>query len=727
MDKSIAISSVEVTYSEKTWKIFVYDLAAPAVITAGFYWASWKYAGPLLFEKVYQDYNLATNPRFYYPVKEFCYGYVPYAGLALGFLVFGVLSYQLEFIPGPGRLLVNFLRRFKKRTELTIKKEFEDLSHPKTYDFKAPDSVQFMKQLQGELKPTKDKPWNEPWSIDRNSICIGFLNPFETSKKSRFRNVVLETAGRNLHTAIIGASGSGKTVSYIGPTLAMDSLNPTIGTFTINPKGDLKLKRFAFAGIHQHFKKTGEFLNKIQVLSFSDKKHSLMYDPFLFGSEISSSLDIQNKICGSMVFVNEFYKTVAYNFVGKFAAIMADEPKLRYRLTLRHLVYYLGNPQAIAYLEQYIEKATNKENLNFLKNTDIKNLIGIQSHLSTFVDNADLAHIFDDFGRPCLNLISTLQDSGNVFIEVDTISKGAVSKSAGKMLIRDLQVLASKRDCEDLPRDNLISVNLDEFGSFAYPEFIDFLDKARSSGFLITLAFQDLANLEKEGLPRSFKNEVLANTSNKFFFKLADNVVSEYASEFLGSRYAITETQSYSSSAATLSDAQQGSTGIRHQKELLPFVLPTQLQTLNKGQCYIKIATDKYGPVAGAATIGLFPEDGMPSSEEVFKYMRMSFDASLKHPGRDKLLPITNEYDPYANLRNNRIQDPILASGSAPSAGSLASPVSDESGSEAGFEDQVNGVGESDFSQPELDQEQKQRDDVDDLLSGFVKSSDDDL
>lgn len=493
-------------------------------------------------------------------------------------------------------------------------------------------------------------------------MVIGNLNSFESEKRGIFRNVVLETGGRNLHTAIIGASGSGKTVSYIGPTLALDSLNPAVGTFTINPKGDVKLKRFAFAGIHQHYKRTGEFLNRIQVISFNDKQKSLMYDPFLFGKEIDSSLNIQNKICGSFIFQVEYYKTMAQNFVAKFASIMESEPQLRYRLTLRHLVYYMENPSHIAYLDQYIQDSNNRQKLNSLQKYDTDTILGIQSHLATFVDNNDLLHIFDDFTRPCLNLVDTLQDSGNIFIEVDTISKGGVSKSFGKMLIRDLQVMASKRDSGQMPSANRIAVNLDEFGSFAYPDFIDFLDKGRSSGFMIALAFQDLANLQKEGLTLSFQNEVLGNTSNKFFFKLADNKVSLYASEFLGSRYANTETVSYSSSANTMADSQQGSTGVRYQKELMPYVLPTELQSLKMGQCFVKIMTAKHGPVTGAATIGLLPDDGMPTATEVEDYMQKSFNASLRHPGWDRLLPITNDFDPYGKLRNNKVQDPITSS-----------------------------------------------------------------
>lgn len=659
MDKNVAISRVVVRYSEKPSRILFWDLFLPVLITVVLGFVFWKYLGPLLFGHLYRDFNLGHNPRPYHLIRALCYDYFQYVGFTLGALVFCVLSFQGEFPPGPGRLVRVFIRRWKKRSELQVEKKFEDLSHPGPFDFQSPEVIAFSKSLRQE---GGGGGWKEPWTQDPSNILLGNLRAFDPEKRGKFRHVVLETKGRNLHTAVIGASGSGKTVSYIGPTLALDSLNPRIGTFCINPKGDLKLKRFALAGVHQDFRRSGTFKNRIQVISFQDKKNSLLYDPFLFGREIDSSLNIQNKICGSFVFQVEFYKTMAQNFVGKFAAIMATEPKLQNRLTLRHLVYYMGNPQAIAYLREYIEDSINKENLNFLMRYNPENLLGIQSHLSTFVDNADLAHIFDDFSRPCVNLVDTIQESGNVFVEVDTISKGGVSKSFGKMLIRDLQVMASKRDSGAMPMDNFISVNIDEFGSFAYPDFIDFLDKGRSSGFMIALAFQDLANLQKEGLPISFQNEVLGNTSNKFFFRLADNKVSQYASDFIGSRYAETEVLSFSTSSNTLADSHQGSRGVRYQKELMPYILPSDLQRLRLGQCYVKFATGNpnHGPVSGAASIGLFPDEGMPSPEEVRKYMELSFAASRKHPGWDRLLPVTNDFDPYGPLRNSRVQEPIL-------------------------------------------------------------------
>ncbi len=713
MKKNVAISEVTISYSEKPWKIFIWDILFPIIFSALVYFCFWKWLGPHLFKKFYYEFKIVREPNSYYVIKNFFYNLLPYFGLFLCFGIFGVTSFQNESIPGPGRLLKILFRSFKKRTELNIEKKYEDLSHPAKFEFRSPEVQEFIKNLRGE---SKVKIWNYPWERNSDSICIGSLNAFEAEKRNKFKYIVLETSGRNLHTAIIGASGSGKTISYIGPTLALDSLNPNVGTFTINPKGDLKLKRFAFAGIHQHFQKTGEFLNRIQVISFSDRKNSLMYDPFLFGSDVASSLDIQNKIIGSMTFENEFYKTMASTFVTKFAAIMGSEPKLKYRLTLRHLVYYLSNPQSIAFLTEYVEDSINKENLNYLQKQDIKNLLGIQGHLSTFVDNADISHIFDDFEKPCLNIVSTLQDSGNVFVEVDTISKGAVSKSFGKMLVRDLQIMASKRDSGMLPHKNLISVNLDEFGSFAYGEFIDFLDKGRSSGFLITLAFQDLANLQKDGLPRSFMNEVLANTSNKLFFKLADNTVSEYASEFLGTRYAKTETESFSASANTLADSQQGSKGVRFQNELIPYVLPSELQTLKIGQCYAKIASPKYGPIVGAGTIGLFPDDGMPSSEEVLKYMSMSYKASQKHPGHDKLLGITNDFDPYGKFRNRKIQEPIISK-----------PKTEIKEVEETEQNLVEDNKESD-SQEEIERHRivkKDNDDIDDILSALTRSEDD--
>jgi len=104
-----------------------------------------------------------------------------------------------------------------------------------------------------------------------------------------------------------------------------------------------------------------------------------------------------------------------------------------------------------------------------------------------------------------------------------------------------------------------------------------------------------------------------------------------------------------------MSDSQMGSQGYSFRQQLLPNVLPAKLLNLEKGQAYVTIANKKLGPVSAAATIGLYPENGLPTKEEAEHYLEYSFANSFKHPGANKLLPITESYDPYKYLRNDTI------------------------------------------------------------------------
>ncbi len=660
-NKNIGLSNVEVEYGEKIWKIFLFDIFIPIVFVTSLFFFFRQWLGPYIIELIYTDFDFSRNPEIFPYIKLFFFDYFQWISVLIFLLIFGKISYTHESIPGPGRLLKVVLRKFAKRSKLEITEESEDHSHPGLFDYKSKDVGSLKEYFSGEFD-IKDED-RLPYIKDSSNSIIGYLNPFDSKLKKNMKFIVLEREQRCYHTAVIGASGSGKTVSYIGPNLVFDSLNPTTGTFTLNPKGDYKLKKFAFIGIHKNYLITKKFKNMIQVVSFSDRKNSLAYDPFLFGNEIASSLDITNKLVDTLHFTEPYYKTQASDFVSKFSRIMATEEKLKFHLTLRHLVYYLGNPKAISFLSNYISGQTNLELLNSLASKNPEHLGGFYSHLSTFVDNEDLSFIFDDFSRPFLNLIDTVQNSGNVFVEVDTQSKTAVSQSFGKMLILDLQVLGTKRDSAQMPMDNFIAVNLDEFGSFAYNNVINFLDKARSSQFMISLAFQDLGNLETQGLDRAFRHLVLGNTTNKFFFTLSDDRAAKYASDLMGDGYFITKDVTHSTTQNSLADSQMGSKGVRFSKKLLPYVLPDQFMHLKKGQAYVRVSNEKVGSVHGSASIGLYPDDEMPSEEEVRDYMKMSYEASLRHPGAGSLLPITEKYDPYKCLRTNEIlmnhQEPV--------------------------------------------------------------------
>lgn len=149
MEKGIAISKVDVSYEERLSRILIWDVGAPVLITSILAFIFWKYVGPYTFAHLFHDFGLSSRPKLYYALRTFCYEYMQYVGVLLGFLIFGVTSFNQEVPPGPGRLVKVLVRRIKKRSELRIDKQFEDLSHPASYDFKAPSAVLFSRLLKG--------------------------------------------------------------------------------------------------------------------------------------------------------------------------------------------------------------------------------------------------------------------------------------------------------------------------------------------------------------------------------------------------------------------------------------------------------------------------------------------------------------------------------------------------------------------------------------------------
>ncbi len=83
-----------------------------------------------------------------------------------------------------------------------------------------------------------------------------------------------------------------------------------------------------------------------------------------------------------------------------------------------------------------------------------------------------------------------------------------------------------------LPVDTLVSVYIDEFGSICDPLFVETLNKARSSGMMVTLGCQTMHDLA--AISDNFMRRVDENTANKIILRQSDAAMCETIAKSIG-------------------------------------------------------------------------------------------------------------------------------------------------------------------------------------------------
>lgn len=114
----------------------------------------------------------------------------------------------------------------------------------------------------------------------------------------------------------------------------------------------------------------------------------------------------------------------------------------------------------------------------------------------------------------------------------------------GRLVINNLNYLAGSthRSSEAEPgRNTLVPVYLDEFASFACPEFGDLISKARSAGFALHFSHQSIGDLTE--VSPAFLNRITDNSATKIIMRINDPDSAEYFSRAFGTELYTKSTQ----------------------------------------------------------------------------------------------------------------------------------------------------------------------------------------
>ncbi len=332
---------------------------------------------------------------------------------------------------------------------------------------------------------------------------------------------------RSHHLQVLGMTGTGKTSGVFLPLIYQDALKkrPVI---ILDAKGELT----SINQLNAMLASIGRS-NDLLLFSLVHKDHSCTYNPLYVG-ECDPQVII-DAFFGNFKDENSFYRETAHTiFTNAFYVLHS----LGKPFTVMDVYTYLTNNTCRYAINNQV-KTAGKKGILYLRllNTQIIRLTeqykGWQ-HVITGFNNYLLAHKEDFLNDPDSDIVLTdaIRNRKIVYFQLPTNAYPIQAISIARMVQANLRYISSLIQTGQIPKDILVSVIIDEYASFAEESFVEVLNKARSSGMMVTIAHQSLSDLR--AISEAFMKRIDENTINKIYLKQTDPELCELIAQSMG-------------------------------------------------------------------------------------------------------------------------------------------------------------------------------------------------
>ncbi len=380
---------------------------------------------------------------------------------------------------------------------------------------------------------------------DRRTLLEEAIGYSVTSR----RNIMGSDINKSAHTAVVGASGSGKTVLL--DALMFEDMRQGKPVVFIDPKGD-----------------NGSLLNFINLCKLTGREF-YVFSEYWNGEGASalnpvkdgSNTNIADRIFKSFTWSEEHYAQICRDAIEDAVSILKGKGELVNLESIYNKLIEISDTKNI------------KDQL--YKRDDIQ---GILSRLKKIIRS--------DFGER-LNKASGLsfadiRDSKKcVYIGLPVLGFAEISRAIGKVILGDISYSAYKtyKHITPLGEDSLskLALYIDELSAVITDEFVEILNKVRGAKMELTFAFQSPSDIAKHD--KELCTQVLENTSNWFVFKQRIEDGAKIFSEAIGTM----ESKKQTTRVKDGEEQAQGSQ--RVVEELISH--PNILKNLNVGQCIL--------------------------------------------------------------------------------------------------------------------------------------------
>lgn len=354
----------------------------------------------------------------------------------------------------------------------------------------------------------------------------------------------------------------------------------------------------------------------IRLLSLSNRDLSVPYNPIKNGDRS----DIHSALMNSMTWSESFYRSVAsVALMTVVSGLCEYREKSKRRFHLGHIYELLNDSRKLRAFAAEMTRVgcRSSEEVQIMaaqmdKSTERTKFMGLIANLNQLINSAAGELISHDAEGGSFDFREAIQERRITYMLMNSLKLKESASVFGKLILQDLmQFVGEHYSRVDQSAVVPVTLVIDEFASFATPEFIEFMDRARGAGIGIVMAHQSRADLRE--ISPDFQSRIEANANTVIVSGVKTSEDAEHYAGMLGTKTTIKETIQVKDEGFWSGERQ---TGMKSRRNVEEFVLhPNILKGLKRGEVFVNssVVRPNWGLIRAEMAIDPNPKDTSPA------------------------------------------------------------------------------------------------------------------
>jgi hypothetical protein len=363
------------------------------------------------------------------------------------------------------------------------------------------------------------------------------------------------------HTLVVGATGSGKTVSEAW--IAGRLIERVHGAIVIDPKGDALLREELKAAAERRGARFLEWT----------PEGPLAYNPYAQGTDT----EIADKALSGEEFTEPHYLRQAQRYLGHAVRVMHGAGVT---VTPASLMAHL-DPQELDVSARRLsdgEAGEAQAYLDSLTDRQRRDLAGVRDRLSILAESDARQWLEPKTLEGTLNLHNAIKRRDVVYLRLDSDRRPLFAAMLASAIVTDLITLAARMQDKPVPT----VVVIDEFSAVAAEHVARLFGRARGAGFSLVLGTQELADLKSIGTG-ALREQTLGNLASLIAHRQNVPESAELIAAMAGTRQTWVTTQQTGDSMLAGGPTGKGTRRRGYEYE----IHPGQIKRLATGQAVV--------------------------------------------------------------------------------------------------------------------------------------------